>query len=101
MKCSSTATVIFMHKSEIHVNGDSMESLTLEEKISWVESSLTRIFNIDPSIQRVVVVDVCEILPKKCHVASLIPPGGNSVRPTFHLLRIFHNRCLPPDGREV
>ena len=23
----------------------------------------------------------------------------NSVRPTFHLLRIFHIRCLMPDGR--
>ena len=39
--------------------------------------------------------------PPLRHVASLIPPGGNSVRPTFHLLWIFHNRRLPPDGREV
>ena len=39
--------------------------------------------------------------PPLRHVASLIPPGGNSVRPTFHLLRIFHSRRLPPDGREV
>ena len=39
--------------------------------------------------------------PPLRHVAFLIPPGGNSVRPTFHLLRIFHSRRLPPDGREV
>ena len=30
-----------------------------------------------------------------------LPPGGNSVRPMFHLLRIFHSRLLSPDGREV
>ena len=28
-------------------------------------------------------------------------PGGNSVRPTFHHLLIFHSRRLPSDRREV
>ena len=31
----------------------------------------------------------------------LIPPRGNSVQPTFHLLQIFHSRRLPSDGRKV
>ena len=67
----------------------------------------------------------CGILPKNCrvapsplrHVASLIPPGHltsgillrrhstwishirNSVRPTFHILRIFRSRRLSPSER--
>ena len=30
---------------------------------------------------------------------SSFHPGRNFVRPTFHLLRIFHSRRLSPDGR--
>ena len=62
---------------------------------------------------------MCGILPKKCHVAPsplatqmtpLAARGiahsthwgwGDYVWPTFHLLRIFQSRRLPPDGREV
>ncbi|KAA8536224.1 hypothetical protein F0562_028702 [Nyssa sinensis] len=43
--------------SEIHINEDLMQTLTLEEKRSWVESSPTRVFDIDPNTKQVVVVD--------------------------------------------
>ncbi|GMJ06841.1 hypothetical protein like AT2G15430 [Hibiscus trionum] len=56
-KWSPAATVTFMYEPEIHINEDMMETLTLEEKQSFVESSPTRVFDIDPNTQQVVVVD--------------------------------------------
>ncbi|XVF45084.1 hypothetical protein PTKIN_Ptkin02bG0177300 [Pterospermum kingtungense] len=56
-KWSPAATVTFMYEPEIHINEDLMQSLTLEEKQSFVESSPTRVFDIDPNTQQVVVVD--------------------------------------------
>lgn len=56
-KWSPAATVTFMYEPEIHINEDLMESLTLEEKREWVESSPTRVFEIDPVTQQVMVVD--------------------------------------------
>ncbi|TYH53609.1 hypothetical protein ES332_D09G111500v1 [Gossypium tomentosum] len=56
-KWSPTATVTFMYEPKIHINEDLMESLTLEEKLSFVESSPTKVFDIDPNTQQVVVVD--------------------------------------------
>ncbi|XWS68069.1 hypothetical protein CRYUN_Cryun04dG0058600 [Craigia yunnanensis] len=56
-KWSPAATVTFMYEPEIHINEDLMETLTLEEKQSFVESSPTRVFDIDPNTQEVVVVD--------------------------------------------
>ncbi|XP_052209549.1 DNA-directed RNA polymerases II, IV and V subunit 3-like [Diospyros lotus] len=56
-KWSPAATVTFMYEPDIHVNEDLMESLTFEEKRSWVESSPTKVFDIDPNTQQVVVVD--------------------------------------------
>ncbi|KAA3462949.1 DNA-directed RNA polymerase II subunit RPB3-A -like protein [Gossypium arboreum] len=56
-KWSPAATVTFMYEPEIHINEDLMESLTLEEKLSFVESSPTKVFDIDPNTQQVVVVD--------------------------------------------
>ena len=52
-KWSPAATVTFMYEPEIHINEDLMESLTLEEKTSWVESSPTKVFDIDPNTQQV------------------------------------------------
>lgn len=52
-KWSPAATVTFMYEPEIHINEDLMESLTLEEKTSWVESSPTKVFDIDASSQQV------------------------------------------------
>ncbi|KAL7002852.1 DNA-directed RNA polymerases II, IV and V subunit 3 [Sarracenia purpurea var. burkii] len=46
-----------MYEPDIHINEDMMETLTLEEKISWVESSPTKVFDIDPTTQQVVIVD--------------------------------------------
>ncbi|KAF7842565.1 DNA-directed RNA polymerases II, IV and V subunit 3-like [Senna tora] len=56
-KWSPAATVTFMYEPEIHINEDLMETLTLEEKREWVESSPTRVFDIDPVTQQVMVVD--------------------------------------------
>ncbi|KAI3972174.1 hypothetical protein MKW92_051206 [Papaver armeniacum] len=56
-KWSPTATVTFMYEPDIHINEDMMATLTLEEKQSWVESSPTKVFDIDPSTQQVIVVD--------------------------------------------
>ncbi|KAJ6716583.1 DNA-DIRECTED RNA polymerase [Salix koriyanagi] len=38
----------FMYEPEIHINEDLMETLTLEEKLSWIESSPTRVVVVDP-----------------------------------------------------
>lgn len=56
-KWSPAATVTFMYQPDIHINEDLMETLTLEEKRSWVESSPTKVFDIDPNTQQVFVVD--------------------------------------------
>ncbi|CAL5329311.1 unnamed protein product [Camellia sinensis] len=56
-KWSPAATVTFMYEPEIHINEELMETLSLEEKTSWVESSPTKVFDIDPNTQQVVVVD--------------------------------------------
>lgn len=56
-KWSPAATVTFMYEPEIHINEDMMERLTLEEKQSLVESSPTKVFDIDPNTQQVVAVD--------------------------------------------
>ncbi|CAL5378951.1 unnamed protein product [Camellia sinensis] len=56
-KWSPAATVTFMYEPEIHINEELMETLSLEEKTNWVESSPTKVFDIDPNTQQVVVVD--------------------------------------------
>ncbi|XP_074565696.1 DNA-directed RNA polymerases II, IV and V subunit 3-like [Curcuma longa] len=56
-KWSPAATVTFMYEPQIHINEELMETLTLEEKRSWVESSPTKVFGIDPNTQQVVVID--------------------------------------------
>ncbi|XP_054776616.1 DNA-directed RNA polymerases II, IV and V subunit 3-like [Prosopis cineraria] len=56
-KWSPAATVTFMYEPEIHINEDLMESLTLEEKKEWVDSCPTRVFDIDPVTQQVMVAD--------------------------------------------
>lgn len=56
-KWSPAATVTFMYEPEIHINEDMMETLTLEQKKEWVESSPTKVFDIDPNTHQVVVVD--------------------------------------------
>ncbi|KAI4387877.1 hypothetical protein MLD38_000268 [Melastoma candidum] len=56
-KWSPAATVTFMYEPDIHINEELMETLTLEEKVSWVESSPTKVFDIDPNTEQVVVVD--------------------------------------------
>ncbi|XP_048135195.1 DNA-directed RNA polymerases II, IV and V subunit 3-like [Rhodamnia argentea] len=56
-KWSPAATVTFMYEPEIHINEDLVETLSLEEKQSWVDSSPTKVFDIDPNTEQVVVVD--------------------------------------------
>ena len=52
-KWSPAATVTFMYEPDICINEELMETLTLEEKQSWVESSPTKVFDIDPVTQQV------------------------------------------------
>ncbi|KAG6467981.1 DNA-directed RNA polymerases II, IV and V subunit 3-like [Zingiber officinale] len=56
-KWSPAATVAFMYEPQIHINEELMETLTLEEKQAWVESSPTKVFVIDPNTQQVEVND--------------------------------------------
>ncbi|KAJ0077266.1 hypothetical protein Patl1_35477 [Pistacia atlantica] len=65
-KWSPAATVTFMYEPEIHINEDLMETLTLAERQAWVESSPTKVFDLDEAtgqlkgcllLQEVVVVD--------------------------------------------
>ncbi|KAL6013426.1 DNA-directed RNA polymerases II, IV and V subunit 3 [Asimina triloba] len=51
-KWSPASTVTFMYEPEIHINEDLMEKLSLEEKKNWIESSPTKVFDIDPSTQQ-------------------------------------------------
>ncbi|MFS7920125.1 putative DNA-directed RNA polymerase [Helianthus anomalus] len=56
-KWSPAATVTFMYEPEIHINEEMMETLSLEEKTSVVESSPTKVFALNPQTQQVEVVD--------------------------------------------
>lgn len=52
-KWSPAATVTFMYEPMIRINEDLMETLSLEQKNTWVESSPTKVFDIDPVTQQV------------------------------------------------
>ncbi|KAL8264726.1 hypothetical protein R6Q59_022856 [Mikania micrantha] len=56
-KWSPAATVTFMYEPEIHINEEMMETLSLEEKTSVVESSPTKVFALNPQTHQVEVVD--------------------------------------------
>ncbi|KAJ0440075.1 putative DNA-directed RNA polymerase [Helianthus annuus] len=56
-KWSPAATVTFMYEPEIHINEEMMETLSLEEKTSVIESSPTKVFALNPHTQQVEVVD--------------------------------------------
>ncbi|CAH9113681.1 unnamed protein product [Cuscuta epithymum] len=83
-KWSPAATVTFMYEPDIYINEDMMDTLTLEEKRSIVESSPTKVFDIDPVTQQIVVVDAEaytydeEVLKK---IASMDKPGLIEINP--------------------
>lgn len=52
-KWSPAATVTYMYEPEIHINEELMETLTLNEKLNWIESSPTKVFDIDPKTEQV------------------------------------------------
>ncbi|XP_015892771.1 DNA-directed RNA polymerases II, IV and V subunit 3 [Ziziphus jujuba] len=56
-KWSPAATVTFMYEPDIRINEELMDTLTFEEKRNWVDSSPTKVFDIDPNTHQVVVVD--------------------------------------------
>ncbi|KAK9077190.1 hypothetical protein SSX86_005526 [Deinandra increscens subsp. villosa] len=56
-KWSPAATVTFMYEPEIHINEEMMETLSLEEKTSVIESSPTKVFALNPHTHQVEVVD--------------------------------------------
>lgn len=55
-KWSPAATVTFMYEPIIHINEDLMETLTLEEKRTWVESCPTKVFELDPVTHQVLLI---------------------------------------------
>lgn len=52
-KWSPAATVTFMYEPDIRINEELMDTLTFDEKRSWVESSPTKVFKLDPISQQV------------------------------------------------
>jgi DNA-directed RNA polymerase II subunit RPB3 len=52
-KWSPAATVTFMYEPDIRIDQHIMDTLTLDEKRSWVESSPTKVFDIDPNTNQV------------------------------------------------
>lgn len=52
-KWSPAATVTFMYEPDIHINEDLMETLSLDEKRAWIESSPTKVFDLDPNTGQV------------------------------------------------
>lgn len=46
-KWSPAATVTFMYEPDIYINEEMMERLSLEQKRSIVDSSPTRVFDVD------------------------------------------------------
>ncbi|KAL9255825.1 DNA-directed RNA polymerases II, IV and V subunit 3-like protein [Drosera capensis] len=56
-KWSPAATVTFMYEPDIRINQDLMETLSLEEKRAWVDSSPTKVFELDENTGQVEVVD--------------------------------------------
>ena len=52
-KWSPAATVTFMYGPAIYINENMMDSLTLEEKQGFVDSSPTKVFEIDDKSQQV------------------------------------------------
>ncbi|EPS71627.1 hypothetical protein M569_03132 [Genlisea aurea] len=56
-KWSPASTVTFMYEPEIYINEELMESLTLEEKQEFIDSSPTNVFAINPTTQQVYVAD--------------------------------------------
>ncbi|KAI3790494.1 hypothetical protein L2E82_03573 [Cichorium intybus] len=75
-KWSPATTVTFMYEPEIHINEEMIETLSLEEKTSVVESSPTKVFDINPHTQQVVDPKAYtyddEVLKK---VEAMIKPG--------------------------
>lgn len=52
-KWSPAATVTFMYEPDIRINEELMETLTVEEKKDWIESSPTKVFELDPDTDQV------------------------------------------------
>lgn len=52
-KWSPAATVTFMYEPDIRINEEMMETLSLEERRAWVDSSPTKVFELDPDTGKV------------------------------------------------
>ncbi|KAJ0018423.1 hypothetical protein Pint_11330 [Pistacia integerrima] len=55
-KWSPAATVTFMYEPEIHINEDLMETLTLAPKEAFVDSSPTKVFDLDRATGQVEIL---------------------------------------------
>lgn len=73
-KWSPAATVTFMYEPEIYINEEMMESLSLQEKQDFVDSSPTKVFDINPNTGQVdhspwqpaLDLELCHILIMYC-----------------------------------
>ncbi|CAL5385923.1 unnamed protein product [Camellia sinensis] len=76
-KWSPAATVTFMYEPEIHINEEMMETLPLEDKRNWVESSPTKVFDIDPNTRQMeikasqLLLNAIEVLKQKLDAVHL------------------------------
>ena len=61
-----------MYEPDIRINQELMETLTLEEKQSWVESSPTKVFDIDPVTQQVSLISA-SAAPALVSISLTIP----------------------------
>ncbi|KAL6560773.1 DNA-directed RNA polymerases II, IV and V subunit 3 [Orobanche gracilis] len=67
-KWSPAATVTFMYEPEIYINEELMETLTLQEKKEFIESSPTKVFKINSTTQQ------CQsFMPNALRVATFTP----------------------------
>ncbi len=70
-KWSPAATVTFQYEPDIHINEALMESLSLDEKQEWVESSPTKVLELDPISQQVSIETTLPLV-YECKCFSLL-----------------------------
>jgi hypothetical protein len=68
-----------MYEPEIHINEDLMESLSLEEKKERIDSSPTRVFDIDPVTQQVCLFSFVFLYFGYAHFTDFISNAGITV----------------------
>ncbi|KAJ1288588.1 hypothetical protein BS78_02G099200 [Paspalum vaginatum] len=108
-KWSPAATVTFMYEPDIRIN-ELMETLTLDEKRSWVKSSPTKVFAIDPITQQISNCSTrrsrvkCSVVTRELRIERLVGSLPQITMPWMSCLRkslpavwfITRLRCVTP-----